>query len=234
METGACDPAGVDPAADLPRRWWFPGLRGLRPAEPGTYGSFELDCQPPVPDLDDLGWLEAVSEAIEYPIDSPDVDPRSPLNTHELDTLGVPVRLPTSLTTLAARRDFRGRIRSASGCYLDLGDHAVLTADGGYLIHVMTDLQWNRHWLLFIDADGHEAVVTTTRPIGFDAPGAPGPEPLPLHDGDLELCADSFAEFLFRFWIENELWWAVQDGGELPAHLVTYASLLLEAAAAPF
>jgi len=30
---------------------------------------------------------------------------------------------------------------------------------------------------------------------------------------NLEVCADSFAEFLYRFWIENEIWYALHEGG---------------------
>ena len=89
-----------------------------------------------------------------------------------------------------------------------------------------------------IDAEGYEAVLTSTAPIGFELPPEDAhlvPEVIPV-DGsfDLELCADTLAEFLFRFWIENELWWAIQDGGELPQHLVTYAQLLSRVGADPF
>jgi hypothetical protein len=60
---------------------------------------------------------------------------------------------------------------SATACYLDLGDfRAPTTANGGYLIHLLSDQQWCRHWLLYLDAAGHEAVVTSTEPIGFDLP----------------------------------------------------------------
>jgi hypothetical protein len=228
----------VDPLVDLRRSWWFAELRGYRSAEPGTYARYDLDDQPPVPDLTDLGWLEAVSDAIEWPIDNTDATPSTRLTTHELNSMAVPVRLPGSLTTLAARADFRGRIRSATACYLDLGDHVAVTANGGHLLHVLSDQQWVRHWLLYIDAEGYEAVLTSTAPIGFELPPEDAhlvPEVIPV-DGsfDLELCADTLAEFLFRFWIENELWWAIQDGGELPQHLVTYAQLLSRVGADPF
>jgi hypothetical protein len=89
--------------------------------------------------------------------------------------------VPASLRLLAQRRDLQRRIRSATACYLDLGDfQAPTTANGGYLPD-----DW-----------------------------PPLPQPLPT-DGsvvNLDVCADSFAEFLCRFWIENEIWYALHEG----------------------
>jgi hypothetical protein len=117
----------------------------------------------------------------------------------------------------------------SAACYLDLGDfRAPTTADGGYLIHLLSDQQWCRHWLLHLDSAGNEAVATSTQPIGFDLPDdwPPLPQPVPT-DGstvNLEVCVDSFAEFLYRFWIENEIWYALHEGRASTQEAASYAA----------
>ncbi len=85
--------------------------------------------------------------------------------------------------------------------------------------------------MVHLDQAGQFAVVTTTEPVGFHLPAdwedpiPPGVIPL---DGsiDLEVCADSLDEFLLRFWIENELWYAINDGAALPELVADYARRL--------
>ena len=52
------------------------------------------------------------------------------------------------------------------------------------------------------------------------------PETIPL-DGsfDLQVCADSVAEFLFRFWVENELYFS-KGSRKSPADVKAYAAEL--------
>jgi hypothetical protein len=61
-----------------------------------------------------------------------------------------------------------------------------------------------------LDEAGGEAVLTSAESIGFDLP-ADWPLPprvMPVGSGKArpEVCADSFAEFLYRFWIKNEIY----------------------------
>ena len=93
----------------------------------------------------------------------------------------------------------------ATDCYFDLGDHAV-EVPGGRLVHFLSDSQWIRHWLLFAGA-GEPAVVTTDFPAGF----ALTAEDHEVYPGEpvYEICAGSFLEFLWRFWIENEIWFGL-------------------------
>jgi hypothetical protein len=58
-----------------------------------------------------------------------------------------------------------------------------------------------------LDEAGGEAVLTSAAPIGFDLPAdwPPPPRVMPIGSGQagLEVCAGSFAEFLYRFWMET-------------------------------
>ena len=143
----------------------------------------------------------------------------------------LPVALPESLRLLAARPEWQRRIRSATACFLDLGDFPAVTAgEDGFLVHVLSDQQWCLHWLLYLDTAGHQAVVATPEPIGFDlSEDESGPGSVIRLDDEqlgLTVCADTFAEFLYRFWIENEIFFALRSIQPLTPALATYAAQL--------
>lgn len=217
----------------LPREWVFPEFRGLRTEHrsgcSGTYCRSELDRQPAIPHDPDLAWL-LNEPSWEWHIGMQDDGPaQQPITPTTLDALpGRPDRYPLSLRTFADQPELQTRIRSATGCYLALGDFAARTDAGGRLVHFLSDQQWVFHWLLYVDDSGPEAVLGSPEPIGFDlAPmEMPGlPDPLPM-DGRIELvvCADSFAEFLYRYWVENEIWYAGKEQLRLPEVLARYAA----------
>jgi hypothetical protein len=123
-----------------------------------------------------------------------------------------------SFARFVAEPELQSRVRSCTACYLDLGDSAVPVRDGGSLIHFLSDQQWILHWLLYCDPVGREAVVVTELPYGFEV----SDEDLAafrLEDAAIAVfdplrapaavCAESFREFLWRFRIENEIWFAL-------------------------
>lgn len=87
--------------------------------------------------------------------------------------------------------------------------------DAGTLLHFLSDSQWVCHWLLYTGPDG-EAVVTSYDPLGFEL----GEDEETVREAssatlDAAVCAESFSEFLYRFWIENEIWFALARPGLL-------------------
>ena len=70
------------------------------------------------------------------------------------------------------------------------------------------------HWLLYVGDDGSQAVVATTDPLGFtpdeDAPASVAGPWIPDTNSTV-VVAETFEEFLYRFWIENEIWFALAD-----------------------
>ena len=229
------------PLNALPRTWWFPALPGLREAGDGTYNRFDLAAQPTIPVdagsgfawLEDVGGLHNNSADMEWSIDKAERGARS--RKFDLEGLAafahVAAILPESVRIFAGHPHLQQRIRSATACYLDLGDFPVRAGDlDGYLIHLMSDQQWCRHWLLYVDGVGCEAVLTTVLPIGFDLHDDERwriPDPIPL-DGsiELEVCAESFMEFIHRFWVENELHFRLRHNGSLTGRLAAYAARL--------
>jgi hypothetical protein len=67
---------------------------------------------------------------------------------------------------------------------------------------------------------GGEAIVATCLPYGFDfEPGETHPDydisALSVFDpspSDAQVCSESFSEFVYRFWIENEIWFRLKSG----------------------
>ncbi|HEY3059377.1 MAG TPA: hypothetical protein VGL99_10425 [Chloroflexota bacterium] len=106
--------------------------------------------------------------------------------------------------------------------------------DGGSLIHFLPDQQWVMHWLLYIGSDGAEAVLATYVPYGFaldeseiEPADDPSYKPARLREfqvgaTDAVVCAESFSEFVYRYWIENEIFFRARQG-RLPDELGRYA-----------
>ena len=126
------------------------------------------------------------------------------------------ITLPPSFLSFIASDEPRKRIRSATDCYLDLAEALVPVDTGGLLIHFLSDSQFCFHWLLYSGPNGEEAVVATRDPYGFVHPDAwidetsvrtaftPGAVP------ESFVCAASFSDFIYRLWIENEIWFRLQ------------------------
>jgi hypothetical protein len=217
--------------AALPRVWWFPGLRGYRSGPGATYLRHPLDTQPPVPAHDDLSWLADEDAKPQWSI--ADGDAVRPLTAAGLEAIigQLPMPVPPALRLLAERGDLQRKIRSATACFLDLGDFAATAgARDGHLIHLLADQQWCLHWLVYLDTSGNQAVLTTTKPICFNLGGdEPAlPPPIPTDDEALGLCvcADTVAEFLYRFWIENEIFFALHKNQPLSPAASAYAARL--------
>ena len=194
--------------AGLPRTWVTIQIPGTAPQRlPGTYVAYARDELPPAPaDVADLRWLE---HATRHPDD--DMAHASPLAARDLSAHGVAALVggpvPADLARFLRGGGLRDRLRSATDCYFDLGAVAV-DVDGGRLIHLISDSQWTYHWLLYVGDDGRTAMVGTWFPIGF--PLDMNQDADWLHDDpNYVLAADSFAEFVWRWWMDNEIFYRV-------------------------
>jgi hypothetical protein len=192
----------------------LPGYRD-HPRKFSTYTSFSYDELPPVERaLDDgLNWL--MPEAPTKTSFGEQPSERSlPATDQGLQTLigDLSVKLPSAFTNFITSPELRRRIRSPTDCYLDLGEAIVPVTTGGFLIHFLSDSQFVLHWLLYVGSDGSEAVVATGLPYGYVRQEAwyedarPRRTFAPDVDGGAVVCTSTFSEFLYRLWIENEIW----------------------------
>ena len=198
--------------SSLPRAWWSTDLPGFRehPKPFATYSAFTYPDLPPIRRLldPDLGWLR---EQAVVPRSLGDTDPNDPVperraNAAELRALvaETQIALPPSFEVFVADPEPRRRVRSATACYLDLGQFVVDVADGGSMLHFLSDQQWILHWLLYVGDDGSEAVVVSETALGLEADEQRFARFDPARDA-ATVCAESFSEFLYRFWIDNEI-----------------------------
>jgi hypothetical protein len=126
-----------------------------------------------------------------------------------------PTGLPKEFIDFFRTLSLWRRIRSCTHCYLRLDAASVPIRGGlGRLVRFLSDSQDCKHWSLYISPCGtSHSVVATYRYSGSEFANERGGMPYPK---DITICAASFEEFLYRFWMENELWYAVHNMGPMP------------------
>jgi hypothetical protein len=199
---------------DLPRGWVTVEMPGAAEPLAATYVAYRGPRLPESPHGADVAWLGAAPVRTGSSMAAPAswaVRDVSLENTVAL--MGGMERLPHDLRVFLAG-GLRSRLRSATDCYFDLGDHTV-EIDGGRLLHLVSDSQWVFHWLLYVGDAGESAVLGTPYPAGFTV----GAEELASWEQttwEYTVVADSFSEFVWRWWMDNEIFFtAVVDEAPL-------------------
>jgi hypothetical protein len=182
------------------------------------YGAFDVGALPPIRrKLDDeLSWLARLPPAVEWAIYG-DRHVRDFESHRNLIWTSRPEGTPPAFEAFLKSPELGRRIRSYTGCYIDFGWRIVPASDGGSLIHFLSDQQWVMHWLIYMRRDGTHAVIASTVPYGFDAPAVDQDQMATVAKFDVEtaaaaVCCTSFNEFLYRYWIENEICFRLPDG----------------------
>lgn len=210
--------------SSLSQRWVHIQLPGIREL-PGyqTYEGSRLDDLPLVPIVldDECAWL--INHGTAYS--------RGGLNQYErniqpafIEELAARsnIQLPRSVRRFMTSQELQSRVRSCTDCYLDPGERIVETIGSlhGKLIHFLSDSQWCAHWYLHLLPDGASAILESPDPYCYEAETLgeiENPscllERIDVSDLDFAYCASSFSEFLYRFWIENEIWYALKHEG---------------------
>jgi hypothetical protein len=194
----------------LPRAWvtiHVPGtdVEGGR----ATYYAYPSDRLPPLPS--DVTTLAFLSHAARHPQDSmarhcewaeADLSAQTVANL-----LGNSQALPDDFSRFLDGDGLRDRLRSATGSYFDLA-HSTVEVPGGRLLHLASDSQWVYHWLLYLSDSGDSAVVGTSFPAGFNLDDDEA-DFWRTQEWSCTLVADSFAEFAWRWWMDNEIFYRV-------------------------
>lgn len=205
----------------FPASWWGTGMASsgvaARP-DVGTYGRYSFAELPPLPFelTGDFGWLRQQETHDEWAINA------GGGTSAELARLlaaceraGLP--LPEPFVRFTSDPELQERVRSCTACYLDLDVAPVPSPTGkGHLIRFLADQQGCLFWYLYLTEDGSgHAVVCTEDYYGH------GQEPSSTSD-EIEFCAESFEAFICRYWLENEIFFAEDEGGEMPAVAAEY------------
>jgi len=201
------------PLPFLPRAWWAADLPVYRDGG-GTYDPFSYEALPPIsePLEDNFDWLRAQPPQDEWAlaIDADDVERKLPLYSAQSG-----LTLPSAFTTFLRSPDLPRRLRSVTACYVELSDApvSVLAPEPGWLIHFLSDQQYCLHWNLFVGADGSHCVLCSFDAYGiaFEENATASFRPLDLTKEKVWVCTPSFSEFLYRYWLETEIWFALTE-----------------------
>ena len=207
--------------SSLPQRWVHVQLPGYRELpEHHTYEEFRLEELPAIPIGldDDCEWLMRNGRA----------NPHGGLNQYERNiqppnveklALAAHVELPRSFRRFMSSAELQSRVRSCTDCYLDPGERIVETIGSipGNLVHFLSDSQSCAHWYLHILPGGDAGVLESPDLYCYQIEHSDwieNPscrlERIDLSGLEVAYCAPSFSEFLYRFWLENEIWFALK------------------------
>ena len=129
------------------------------------------------------------------------------------------VSLPAGFRRFMTSPELQSCVRSCTDCYLDPGQRIVETIGSlpGHLIHFLSDSQSCAHWYLHILQTGESAVLVADDLYCYEIENsewienpACRQEKVNVEQLDFRFCSSSFSEFVFRFWIENEIWYAMK------------------------
>jgi hypothetical protein len=182
------------------------GLADVRPPA-GTYGRYAYDVLPPTPPglNGTLAWL---AEAPHRPshVGQERLAAIAPaLAALRQSVVGLDLRLPVAFEAFVESPHLHARVRSPTDCFIDISARAVPSPAGGYLARFMADSQGCLFWYLYLRPGSPDPGVVVSDSF-FGPPEEQWEEPNP--NPEIEFVAESFEVFLWRFWLESEIWFA--------------------------
>ncbi|MBA4062226.1 MAG: hypothetical protein C0501_00705 [Isosphaera sp.] len=179
----------------FPAEWIGTDLPGCRHVD-GTYGGSGYHTLPPLPVerfRGDWRWL-LPNGHVPQPV------------AHGTRLAGLAaargLTLPPGFVALADDRAARALVRSCTDCSFNWAKAVAHSpaGEGGSLIRFYADSQGCVFWYLYATPTGYSCVVASPN---FYGDGDAGPEEEP---GAVWFCAPSFEAFVYRTWVENEIW----------------------------
>jgi hypothetical protein len=204
----------VDSTHPLPTGWFLAGSHPELGAD--SYATYTFRPSEALPPLDSVrfdgsfSWLTVSSEtdsplAFEEPI-AEQLRRRPRL---EAVAAKRSVAIPGALWTFLARPELHGRVPTCTACYLDLSEKLLDAPGGGHLLRFMNDQQACLLWYLHLRSAGEHTVVVGA-PSWLDEPRGETLDDAVVVS-ELVTCASSFEEFVYRFWMENTLWFCLTE-----------------------
>lgn len=198
-------------------------FRDYRPCK-STYCHFPYDSLPPIPEIQGdtaLHWLTPLDSDIDQSMRKyrPDHEERLHLIDHLREIANEAQRLSLSLPEpflqVMNSIELQDRIPFCTACYFDLPEKIVPCPgnEDGYLIRFLNDQQFVLAWYLYLTTTGEHCILVA--PYSFyilaEAPEYAEEEDITgeTQRAALErtyVCSPSFETFLYRFWLENVIW----------------------------
>jgi hypothetical protein len=133
---------------------------------------------------------------------------------------GLGFTLPLAFTDFLGNQELMAAVSTCTGCMWDIPTKPADSplADGAYLVRFMRDSQDLLFWYLHLDAENSPFVVVSS--IDFETAGEIDAEQALQQ---FWACAPEFEEFIYRFWMENAIWFTANAEEELTAAQLAYA-----------
>jgi hypothetical protein len=213
-------------AMDLPTRnptpfksaWWSFDLGKYRPCD-GTYCYYPYESIPPIRELNGtLDWLGPLDPQTdrEMEIHRNAPEARGALAEIEAEAAKLSLTLPESFVRLMGSPELQDRIPSCTACTFGLPRRILpcIGSDRGYIIRFLNDQQDVLIWYLFLTPGGEQRVIVT--PYEFDEGEDENPNDLPEDQrsaviANTAVCAPSFEAFVYRWWLENAIWFKLNS-----------------------
>ena len=220
---------------------WFsfnlPGYRSCR----GTYECYPYDTLPPIPQeqlTGQLPWLLPLDDELEQEMKPyrPTPEQRAAEMSPWTDNLKsivasaqhLGLHLPEAFVRLMSSPALQDRIPSCTACFFTLSELAFCPGDRqeGYVLRFLHDQQDCIIWHLYLSVHGVECVLAsgTYLDLVFTNPDAVGNITEAEAVAQTWVCAPSFEAFLYRFWIENAIWFNLSEQKPLTEEQKRYLS----------
>ena len=214
--------------------WMMFGLPDLRPSS-HTYEQTDYNSLPRVLQIDvNLEWLTPLHPKVDKKmrVYRPDEEARK-MYTRNRERIMAEARalnlaLPNTFVQLTGSFELQDRIPSCTACYFDLPEKVIESPfrAGDHIIRFLNDQQVCVCWYLYLPADETSFVISSSGngdepfldTIDFEKRTAS----LALAMSYSAFAAKSFDEFIYRFWIENCIWFHLDMGLPLTPSQLEY------------
>lgn len=196
--------------------WFSVELPGYRPGQ-GTYDFSEYASLPPLPTelfTGKLAWLKTPQGSIEGET-SKDVQIRMQKLSAQAQQLGLV--LPEAFLRLMGSPEIQEHIPSCTACEFQPVDTILPhpSIEHGYIIRFLNDQQDVLLWYLYLNTAGEHCVLVSyvlleelNNPEYVENPAIWDSAAIAR---STYVCALSFEEFIYRFWLENVLWFKLHS-----------------------
>jgi hypothetical protein len=204
---------------ELKTGWWFLALPGYRDQPyPANYFLFSYETLPPItaPTDHTFTWLRTEPRHEEWSLATNGYPDGSRADLSLLPELisQAQQNLPPAFVEFIQTRSLHERIRSCTACFLELNRYMVYVTEpvNGILLHFLSDQANGLHWYLYASKIGDHSVIVSEEIFGlYFEPDEERRDQVDLSKEEIRVCAPSFTDFIYRFWLENEIWFNLSE-----------------------
>lgn len=199
----------------FPLGWYTAGLKESFWWGGGTYSLIPYDQLPDLGRNDWDGsfrWLPPPHETdTVLDVDEDSDGKRLDLGPLHREAQEAGLKIPDAFAAFLTTPEIHRRVPTCTACYLDLSSRLLEPPSNqpGRLLRFMNDQQACVLWYLYLPPGDVPAVVAGT-PEWLDDDSAGSIDDAVVFE-QFVLCAPDFETFMYRFWIENAIWFALTE-----------------------